>query len=735
MFLTGARHPLVVVCGGMIRRLSTFVALVALCACSQSGNSKGSPHPMDPSHSDVGGPTPTSGHRGPVTSAKPTRVATAPAKPKKQKVSLARVGIDAAAMDRSANACTNFYQFACGGWTKKTAIPRGRSEWSRIDQLARRNQRALRSILETAARTPAAASATLARLGRYYKSCTDTDAIDRAKLSGLAPLRRLIRNANDKTSLSRAIAALHRHGVWAVFSLTSLPDYKRGNGTILFFDDAGLGLPYRDYYLPGKSKYEHVRRPYRAHIEAMFKLAGRDKASARRAAADVWRVESALARKSKTHVERRTLIGLYHRYDRAGLRKLVPNLSWSAYFGRLAHPGIAEVSVTAPAFFTRFDHLLKSLPKRAWRNYLEWQLLHHTAQMLAKPFADRARKLDRLVGRAKPRLPRWQHCAAATALAMPHATAQAFVAERFPAANRQRAAKLIRAISAELGATLAANKWLHADTRAAARAKKKALAIRIGYPNRWQLETFKARADNYAANWLAARAWLIAHDLDQAGKAVDHDVWVVDPVAADATYSPLYNRLTVPAGLLMPPLFSAKHSTAVNLGRLGLIAGHELIHVIDDSGARFDAKGRMRNWWSEADNAAFRRRSQCVVDQLSRYKLPGGYVNGNLTVGETLADLGGIRLAWAAHRRLAKTAPVTYISGGFDPDQQFFIGLAQTWCGKLRKSALRRGRLMSPRLPPRLRINADLANVRAFSRAFRCKPGKPMRHKNMCRVW
>jgi len=743
MFMAGAGRATVVGSTPMKWVSYAIGGLLVVAACSQSGNGKSGPPPNEPVQPDVAVPT-TNVTKRPAAVVSPSasktrapvRVATTAPRKRHKKVSLARVGLSASALDRSAKACTNFFKFACGGWLAKNKIPADKSRWGRLDEVRRRNLRALRRILETAAKTPKSASPLMAKLGRFYKSCTDTSALNRAGTSGIKPLLKVINKATGKKSLTKAITTLHRHGVWAAFSFTPAPDFKQSKRNILFLDQGGLGLPDRDYYLPGKTKYDAIRGAYRAHVQRMFGLLGMAKGAARRATSDAIAVEAKLARMTKTRVERRNLAGLYNPVDRAGLNKLVGNFSWNAYFSGLKHAGIKDISVTAPRFFKRLGSMLGKVPKRAWRNYLKWQLLHHTAGTLPPKFAKEAFKMKKLLRGQKEQRPRWKRCVAATGDAMPHYLAQPYIVKRFGADSRRYARRLVGEIGKAFDAELKHIPWMHKKTKAAARAKRRLMKYQIGYPKKWKSYGFSVSADNFAANSLAARALHLQRELDKAGKPVDSNEWTMSATRVNASYNPLHNRMTFPAGILQPPFYSRKHTNPVNLGAMGMIVGHELTHGFDDSGARFDGHGNMRNWWHKSDASKFLGKAQCVVKQYSRYKpLRGERVNGRLTLGENIADLGGIKIAFKAYRKLAKKAKTIYTAGGFTEDQQFFLAVGQAWCSKTRNAEIRRRLVTDPHAPPRYRVNGALSNLREFSKAFGCKAGARMRRKKTCQIW
>ena len=653
-----------------------------------------------------------------------------------RKTTLGEVGLDAAALDTSADPCEDFYQFACGGWIARTEIPSDKPGFSRFAEVDDRNEKALHEILE-AARADAAAGRSKDRaiqaIGAFYGACMDEKAVEKGKTGAIDPLLRAARQVKDKDSLRVAIAALHREAVFPLFRLTSDADYKEATRVILYLEQGGLGLPDRDYYL--EQEMGPLRVKYRALLERAFGLIGYRASAARRAAGDVLRIETALAKASRPTDEMQDPKNTYNKLNRTGLEKLAPRIDWAAYFAALGQPELRDISVDAPDFFTAVSGMIGSEKVAAWRSYLEWTIVRTTGEMLPRRFVDLAFDLDRLVSGVPQQEPRWKRCVAATDEAMAEYLAQPFVATYMKPASRDAADLMVREIAGAFGKEVAKLDWLAADTRQRALEKLAAMAHLIGYPKKWRSYDF-AIGPVHGVNLLAARRFELARKLGKVGQPFDRSEWEMSPPAVNAYYNPNANQMVFPAGILQPPFFAAGNQVAVNLGALGMVVGHELTHGFDDSGAQFDADGNMVNWWQESDGAEFKRRSQCVVDQYARFEvLPGLKVNGRLTLGENIADLGGVKLAFRAYRALRATASDEVEADGFTEDQMFFLGVGQAWCSKRRDEELRRRVKVDPHAPSQFRVNGPLMNLPEFHDAFRCEAGRPMHPEDTCQVW
>jgi putative endopeptidase len=676
---------------------------------------------------------------GPGTSASttaaqaPATAPEAPPRPEVVDVSLADVGLEPAAMDASADPCSDFFRYACGGWLDATEIPADQSQYGRFAELHQRNETAQREILEQAAAAPAGENA---QLGAFYGACMDEPAIERARLSGVEPLLARVRTARNPATIAAAITELHRHGIWVIFSPSVHPDFVDSTVNLLFLDTGGLGLPDRDYYLGDDATFVKAREHYLGHVARMLVHAGMKQRAAARAAADVVAFETELARVTRTRVERNDVTKLYNKMDRAGLAALTPRFAWDGYFQALGRPDVAAVSVTTPAYFERLDQLLATTPAATWRHYLTWQIIHQSADSLPRAFVDEHFALvSGLTGQAEQK-PRWKRCVEATDGALGEALGQRFVAVHFPGESKSAAERMVHEITAAFTAEVARLSWMSEATKAQAAAKLARMSWLIGYPERWKSYDFDIDRQSFAASVLRARAFEIQRELAKAGRPHDRSEWQMTPQTVNAYYDGLANQMVFPAGILQPPFFGAGRGVAANLGAIGMVVGHELTHGFDDQGSKFDGDGNMRNWWQAADATTFSAKGECLAAQYSTFEiLPGLRVNGKLTLGENIADLGGVKLAYRAYRRLRAGAPQVYVAGGLTEDQQFFVGMGQAWCTETREAEIQRRVVVDSHAPPKFRVMGALRNLPEFAAAFQCASGTPMHPTDTCEIW
>jgi putative endopeptidase len=676
-------------------------------------------------------PSSASGATAPTTSS--IGLAESPAAPQVVEVGLADVGLDSAAIDTSANPCDDFYRYACGGWLDTTEIPGDYALYDRFTEVAVRNQNALRTILERAAAQP---SGDDAQLGAFYGACMDESAIEQAKLSGIEPLLARARGVRDPAAIADAITELHRHGIPAAFAIGIEPDYADATTNLLYVDSGGLGLPDRDYYLSEEKTFADAREFYRGHVARMLTHAGMKQRDAARAASDVLAFETELAKVTKTRVERRDPTKLYNKVNRAGLAALAPRFPWDRYFQSLGRPDITAANVTTPTYLERLDQLLTQIPVATWRHYLTWQILNHSAETLPRAFVDEEFALVRaLTGQAEQR-PRWKRCVQATDSALGEALGQRFVGAHFAGESKHAAERMVQEISRAFAAEVNKLSWMSDATKAQARHKLERMSYLIGYPERWKSYDFEIDRQNYARSVLRAHAFEVQRDLAKADRPYDRGEWLMTPQTVNAYYNALANQMVFPAGILQPPFFGADRSIAANLGAIGMVVGHELTHGFDDEGAKFDADGNMKNWWHRDDETTFGEKGECLAAQYSTFEpLPGVNLNGKLTLGENIADLGGVKLAFRAYRQLRAGAPQVYVAGDLNEDQQFFVAVGQAWCTKARDEEIRRRVVVDSHSPARFRVNGALRNLPEFATAFECTEGANMHPTATCEVW
>jgi putative endopeptidase len=652
-------------------------------------------------------------------------------------MTLAETGLMPDWMDRSADPCVDFDEFACGGFIASAVIPPDRNSWGAIVGVAQDIQEYLHTVLEQAAADPGD-DPTRKVIGDYYAACMDEAAVDAAGIKPLAATLDAIATVKNAASAARVITELHQGGVFPLFSVWPSQDFADATLVITGIDQSGIGLPDRDYYLEDAGNMKTVREVYRGHVARMFGLAGASGKAATAAAADVMRIETALARKQQDKVTRRDPHAIYHRVDRAGLVKLAPSFPWASYFTAL---GISDdkVTVSDPAYLGFAIALLGKEKPAALRNYLTWTVLRSHANLLGKAFRAERLTLAKATSGVTAEPPRWRQCVDRVDADLGQLLAQPYVAARFGGDARQQARDLVAAVEGAMHDELAELPWMDDATRKAAEGKLAAIAALVGYPDSWLHYDVAISRSDFAGDALAASRFEMRRQLAKIGKPVDRLDWQMTPPTVNAYYDPTLNQIVLPAGILQPPFFGARFHPAVNFGSTGGgTIGHELTHGFDDEGSQFDAKGNLRQWWSDATRKQFEQATQCVVDQYAGYEaVPGVKLNGKLTAGENIADIGGVKIAFRAYhawRAAQDKAPPAMVDGLSD-DQIFYLAYAQSWCAKVRPEQAETRAHSDPHSPPRWRVNGVVADQPGFRAAFGCKVGTPMAPARACSVW
>jgi putative endopeptidase len=641
--------------------------------------------------------------------------------------------VDKTALDRSIAPCDDFYAFACGGWLATTAIPPDRPQWSRsFSEISERNQAILRAILEADAAGPGDDEAR--KLGDFYATCMDEAKAETASMDALRAELAALDAVTDPTTLAAAIARLHLREVTALFVFRPQQDLRDATQEIGAADQGGLGLPERDYYTRQDPRSVDLRAKYREHVGRMLELAGERHRDATRDADTVMAIETALAEGALPVVERRDPYHVYHRIDRAGLEAAAPRFAWDAYFAGLGHPDVTAINVAVPEFFATLDRLVARTSLADLRAYLRWHVVDASARALGARFVDEDFRFNALLTGTERLLPRWKRCVAATDQTIGEALAKGFVRRTFGDTDRARARTMIEAIERSFERDLGDLAWMDADTRARALEKAGQIANKIGYPDRWRdYSGLEVDRSSYLANLLRGAVFESRRQLDKIGRPVDRSEWLITPPTVNAYYNPSLNEIVFPAGILQPPFYAAAAPDAANYGAIGMVMGHELTHGFDDQGRKFDGHGNLHDWWTPGVAQAFTERAGCLVRQFDDYVATGEqHVNGKLTLGENIADLGGLKLAYAAYRRTRSGARR---GDGFTADQAFFLSFAQSWCTKRRPDLERLFANVDPHSPPRARVNGALANVDGFAAAFSCPAGAPMAPRSRCAVW
>jgi predicted metalloendopeptidase len=648
-------------------------------------------------------------------------------------------GFNVADLDRSCKPCDDFYQFAVGGWLKANPIPPEYPLWGSFITLAEKNVQALHGILEAAAtNTSAAPGSNEQKVGDFYASCMDTKEIDAQGLKPITAELASIDAIHNTVGLLNTGARLQTQGVGVLFAFGSDQDFKDSSKVIGEANQGGLGLPDRDYYTRDDDDSKKLREQYVEHITKLFTLAGDAPQNAGAQAKTILEIETSLAKASMTNVDRRDPQKVYHKMTVADAQALTPHLSWDSYFQAVGGPKLSEINIGQPNFFKALDGMLASVSLADWKAYFRWHLLHRSAALLSDPFVQENFAFNgRILTGSKEIRPRWKRCTSAVDQQIGEALGQVYVQKYFPPEAKARALDLVHNLLAALRDDLQTLPWMSPATRKAAIEKLEAFTIKIGYPDRWRdYSALKIDRGSYAVNTFRATQFETARDLAKIGKPVDRGEWGMTPPTVDAYDNAQLNEIVFPAGILQLPFYDPNRDDAYNYGGIGAVIGHEITHGFDDQGAQFDPKGNLKNWWTPEDLKSFQDRGECVVKQFDGYEVEKGlHENGKLVEGESIADLGGVTLAYAAFQKSQQGKTGDKDGNGFTPQQRFFLGYAENWAVNVRPELARLQTNTDPHPLPKFRANAPLSNMAEFAKAFGCKKGDAMVRAQVCKIW
>ena len=682
------------------------------------------------------GPDPGVAGKG---SAVPTATVTATTPPVPTAQGPRKPSIDEDALNKSVAPCDDFYEYACGGWLKATPIPDDQRAWGRsFSVIDEKNKDVLRAILEKDAGGKGEGEPYAKQLGDFYASCMDEAGIEKRGAGDLKDELARIDNVKDAKSLARAIAHLHEIGARAIFDFDSQIDAKDATQVIGGVSQGGLGLPERDYYYPKKddTKKNEIRAFYETHVAAMLELSGEKASVAKKHAALVLKIETDLAGASMTNTELRDPQKIYNKLDRKGIKEIAPAIAWDEYFAALGEDKLTALNVAQPDFAKAASAMVKSMPIADWKPYLRWHLVRASATSLGSKFVDQDFKLQKVLSGVKKLQPRWKRCVGVTDAAMGEALAQPFVKQTLGTEGKASVKEMVAGLEAAMHENLEHLPWMDVETRKKALEKLGMIRNKIAFPDKWRsYEGLAIDRASYVQNRQRANVFESKRRLAKIGKPVDKDEWEMTPPTVNAYYEPTKNEIVFPAGILQPPMFGMAQTRAMNFGAIGMVIGHEITHGFDDEGRQFDAFGNLKEWWTKPVSDDFDKRAKCVEEQYDGYvAIDDMHVKGKLTLGENIADLGGLKIAYAALQKARAERPSSD-NYAYTEDQQFFLGYAQSWCDNLRDEFLRLLVSTNPHSPPKFRVNGPLSNLPEFAAAFQCKAGSAMTRTPRCEVW
>jgi putative endopeptidase len=659
---------------------------------------------------------------------------------KAKQVYLPIPGFDKTSLDTAVDPCNDFYKFACGKFEGNHPIPADQAGVDQFYALYNVNTQSLSGILDKAAAGGAGRSADEQKIGDYYKACMDTDAIETKGLTPVQPLLDEIDAVTSKKQLPALIGKLQRMGIDVFFGYGEQQDFKDASKQIAFVDQAGLGLPERDYYLRTGAKDETLRKQYVEHVTKMLTLAGVAPEKAAQQANSIMTFETALAKASMPVTDRRDPEKTYHLQPIATFAAEIPGVSFGEFQDAMHSPRVTELNNANPEFFPALVKELHGTDLETLKAYMRYHVLTASAGRLPKRFD--AENFDfygrKLYGQPE-QAARWKRCSNAVNSALGEALGKVYVEQYFAGDSKAKMLEMVHDIEAAMEHDIDQLDWMSADTKVRAKEKLHAVANKIGYPEKWRdYSKLEVKADDALGNTLRANGFENDRQLNKIGKPVDHSEWGMTPPTVNAYYDPSMNDINFPAGILQPSFYDPKQDDAVNYGHIGAVIGHELTHGFDDEGKKFDAKGNLSDWWTPEDTKKFEARTDCLVKEYGGFTAVDDVkVNGKLTLGENTADNGGLVLAYMAYLERAKVNNVDLSKkiDGFTPAQRFYIGFAQNWCENSRPESVRAQVLTDPHSPDHFRANGAIVNQPGFAAAFGCKKGSPMVPAESCRVW
>lgn len=630
--------------------------------------------------------------------------------------------IDKANMDLSVKPGDDFFIYANGTWIKNTPIPPDLSRYGSFDELRENNTKQLQTIVEEAASDPKLVKGTnRQKIGDFYASGMDEEKINLLGISPIQPFLDEVALLNSKEDVIKFAAKMTTYRSFPFFYITAGQDEKNSSSVIIQLFQAGIGLPDRDYYLKEDERSKAIRSEYRKHIEKMLAFTGNDEKTAGNKAELIFNIETKIAEASYTRLELRDPDKNYNKISLEELSSLSPGFDWKKYFSEINLKNPGEINASQKNFFEKFGKIFEETSLNEWKVFLEWFLIRTSANSLSNDIVNTNFEFfGKFLSGAKELRPRWKRVVDVISGSMGEALGEVYVSKYFPPESKQRMLELVENIKLALKDRINKLDWMSEKTKSEALAKLEKINVKVGYPDKWKdYSNLNISRDSYFQNILNSRRFSFEKDMKELGKPVDRAKWGMSPQTVNAYYSPNMNEIVFPAGILQPPFFFANGDDAVNYGGIGVVIGHEITHGFDDQGRKYDKDGNLKDWWTEEDAKNFEKKTQVLVDQYNNfYVLDTLHVDGKLTLGENIADLGGVTIALEALKKAWKKNPPEKITEGFTPMQRFFLSYAQIWRGNIRDKELMKRLKEDEHSPSVARVNGIVYNVPEFYDAF-----------------
>lgn len=648
-------------------------------------------------------------------------------------------GLDRKNIDNSVSPAVDFFAYANGNWLKNNPIPDEYSRWGSFELLAEENYKVLREILESAAANNTPVGTNKQKIGDFYYTGMDTVQINKGGFNPIKPDLEMISGINSIDDVYKAIAYLHKSGTSALFNYFGSTDAKNSDMVISQLSQGGLSLPDRDYYTNEDTRSKAVRTEFVKHVTKMFELIGQSSTEAQNNANTVMNIETRLAKSSRTRVERRDPDKNYNKMSLIKLEEMTPGFNWNNYFSLVGMSDPGDINVGQPDFFKEVAVMMNDIPVADWKTYLSWKVVDNAASYLSSEFENEDFEFNgKFLSGSKTLPERWKRVMRTVNGNMGEALGQIYVEKTFPPEAKERANKIVHNLLDAMGERIKSLEWMSEETKKAALVKLGTFTVKIGYPDTWRdYSALEIKRDSYAANLARASEFARKRNFDKIGKPVDKKEWGMSPQTVNAYYNPTINEIVFPAAILQPPFFDQNADDAVNYGAMGGVIGHEISHGFDDQGRKFDAQGNLKDWWTKEDGERFKERAQKIIDQFNSFEaVDSMHVNGSLTTGENIGDLGGLNVAFTAFEKTDEYKNNEMIDG-FMPAQRFFLSWAQVWRNNIRPQTLMLRLKTDPHSPGKFRVNGPLSNLPEFWEAFNVKDGDPMKNPpdKLVKIW